>query len=210
MRIYSDKIINFTKIKPKNILEVGSRDGNDAFFLKNYFNINDDNVWVVEPNPTQIDIIKKIHPKFNLIPFAIFNEATEHDFYQVIGNPNDIGTSSLISRNDNWYDDKSTVIKVKTITGENLINMINDEIDLCKLDVEGLTYEVLDSFGDKLNKIKSFHLECEHVEIWKAQKLYHDIVIFLEKNGYVQIYFEYCPGGTIQSDSIWVLKSLTK
>jgi FkbM family methyltransferase len=210
MQIYSNKIIKSTNITPKNILEIGSRDGNDAFFLKNSFNIQDSKVWVVEPNPNQIEVIKNSYPTFNLIPNAIFNESTEHDFYQVIGNPNDVGTSSLINRNDDWYKDKTVLIKVKTITGQELLNIINEEIDLCKLDVEGLTYEVLDSFGDDITKIKSFHLECEHTEIWESQKLYLDISNFLIEKGYSQIHFNYCPGGEIQSDSIWVINSMIK
>jgi FkbM family methyltransferase len=210
MQIYIDKIKEFTTITPKNVLEIGSRDGNDAFYLKNHYNINDNKVWVVEPNPSQVEIIRNTYPNFNIIPNAVFTENTEHDFYQVSGVPDDVGTSSLINRNDTWYENKSNIIKVKTITGKDLLDQIGEEIDLCKLDVEGLTYEVLTSFGDDLEKIKSFHLECEHVEVWKSQKLYSDVSDFLLQNNYTQIFFEHCSGGTIQSDSIWVVNSMIK
>ena len=210
MQTYIDKIKQFTLIEPKNVLEIGSRDGNDAFFLKNHYGLDDDKVWVVEPNPNQIEVIKNTYPNFNIVPNAIFTEKTEHDFYQVSGKPDDVGTSSLINRSDNWYEDKANIIKVKTITGKDLMNLIVEKIDLCKLDVEGLTYEVLLSFGDKLNEIKSFHLECEHREVWKNQKLYDHVSKFLIDNHYAQIYFEYCSGGTLQSDSIWVLNNLLK
>ena len=83
-------------------------------------------------------------------------------------------------------------------------------MDVCKIDVEGLTIEVLISFGEDLNKIKSFHLECEHKEVWKDQKLYDDVAKFLINNDYTQIYFHYCSGGTLQSDSIWVLNKYLK
>jgi FkbM family methyltransferase len=210
MQIYIDKIKEFTTIIPTNILEIGSRDGNDAFYLKNEYDIDDDKVWVVEPNPAQVEVIKNAYPNFNIIPNAVFTENTEHDFYQVIGKPDDVGTSSLINRNDTWYENKSNIIKVKTITGKDLLEQIGEEIDLCKLDVEGLTYEVLTSFGSDLKKIKSFHLECEHVEVWESQKLYSDVSDFLLKNNYTQIFFEYCSGGTIQSDSIWVVNTMIK
>lgn len=210
MQIYIDKIKEFTTIIPTNILEIGSRDGNDAFYLKNEYDIDDDKVWVVEPNPAQVEVIKNAYPNFNIIPNAVFTENTEHDFYQVIGKPDDVGTSSLINRNDTWYENKSNIIKVITITGKDLLEQIGEEIDLCKLDVEGLTYEVLTSFGSDLEKIKSFHLECEHVEVWESQKLYSDVSDFLLKNNYTQIFFEYCSGGTIQSDSIWVVNTMIK
>ena len=204
MKDYHNNIIEKTTISVKTILEIGSRDGNDANELMKHFQLKDENVWVVEPNPNQINIIKDTYPNFNLIPNAIFSEETEHDFYQVDNNiPNDVGTSSLINRNDNWYEFKTNIIKVKTITGKQLLNKINR-------DVEGLTIEVLISFGEDLNKIKSFHLECEHKEVWKDQKLYDDVAKFLINNDYTQIYFHYCSGGTLQSDSIWVLNKYLK
>lgn len=210
MEIYTQKINQLTLIEPKNVLEIGSRDGNDASFLKEYYKIPNEKVWVVEPNPSQVDSIRQTYPNFNIIPFAIYTENTEHDFYKVEGSLDAIGTSSLINRNDNWYEDKTKIIKVKTITGKDLLDLIGEEVDICKLDVEGLTYEVLTSFGKDLNKIKSFHLECEHTEVWESQKLYDDVGNLLMKNNYSQIFFEFCSGGTIQSDSIWVLNSLLK
>lgn len=211
MITYFQTITEKTTIEAKTILEIGSRDGNDAQKLMEYFNLNSEDVWVVEPNPNQIEIIKTLHPNFNLVPKAIFSEETEHDFYQVVnGNPDDVGTSSLINRTDNWYKSKTKIIKVKTITGDQLLNEINKEIDICKIDVEGLTLEVLKSFHKNLNKIKSFHLECEHRVVWENQKLYDDVSDFLINNNYTQLYFEYCSGGTLQSDSIWVLNDLLK
>jgi len=211
MKNYYNNIIEKTLITPKIILEIGSRDGNDAHDLMTYFKLDNKDIWVVEPNPNQINVIETHHPQFNLIPNAIFSEETEHDFYQVIGNdPNDVGTSSLINRNDDWYKSKTNIIKVKTITGKQLLNKINEDIDICKIDVEGLTLEVLKSFDTSLNNIKSFHLECEHREVWKNQKLYEDVSKFLIENHYTQIYFEYCSGGNLQSDSIWVLNTLLR
>jgi FkbM family methyltransferase len=211
MNNYYNNIIEKTTISVKKILEIGSRDGNDAFILMTQFGLNNEDVWVVEPNPNQIKIIENNYPNFNIISKAIFNEEIEHDFYQVVSsNPNDVGTSSLINRNDDWYESKTNLIKVKTITGKHLLDKIGYEIDICKLDVEGLTLEVLISFGGDLSKIKSFHLECEHREVWVGQKLYNDVSEFLIKNGYVQIYFDYCSGGDLQSDSIGVLNNYIK
>jgi FkbM family methyltransferase len=211
MKKYYDCIINKTSILPKKILEIGSRDGNDAHELMGLFNLQDKDVWVVEPNPNQVEDIKKKYPYFNIIPYAIFNEETEHDFYQVNSSKLDeIGTSSLINRNDKWYDTKTKIIRVQTITGKQLLDKIKGHVDICKIDVEGVTYEVLNSFEDQIKKIKSFHLECEHKQVWKEQKLYNDVFNFLIKNNYTQIYFEYCSGSDLQSDSIWVLNEFLK
>ena len=50
MNEYYNVIKNKTNILVKNILEIGSRDGNDANSLKNLFQIPNENVWVVEPS----------------------------------------------------------------------------------------------------------------------------------------------------------------
>jgi FkbM family methyltransferase len=207
MTEYFDLINKLTTINVETILEIGSRDGNDANKLKTLFNVNDSDVWVVEPNPKQILIIKNNYPNFNIISNAIYTSLGTHNFFQVVGNETEVGTSSLIDRNDDWYKNKTNIIEVQTITGIDLLKEIDKNIDICKIDVEGLTYEVLLSFGKEITKIKSFHLECEHKEIWKNQKLYKDVYNLLINLGYHQIYFTYCSNDVIQSDSIWVHKS---
>jgi FkbM family methyltransferase len=204
---YSNLIKTKTNILPKTILEIGSMHGHDANILKNEFNLKDFDVWVVEPNPFQQDKIAKDYPNFNLVKNPIFDKNQEHEFYQVLGD--DAGTSSLFDRVDSWYECQGNglkKIKVNTITGIELLESINKKIELCKLDVEGLSYNVLNSFGDKINDIISFHIECEHKEVWKDQKLYLEVKEFMENKNYEQIYFKYVVEDILQSDSIWVLK----
>lgn len=207
---YIQTINEKTIIKPKNILEIGSRDADDANILKEGFNINDTKVWVVEPNPKQqIKIIEK-YPKFNLIKEAVFNEEKTLTF-NAVNTYELIGVSSLLNRNDKLYDRVDTEkILVKTILGSTLLKNIDEEIDLCKIDVEGATYEVLISFNDSIHKIKSMHLENEHKNVWENQKLYDDVKHYLENLGFVQIYFKYVNNVILQSDSIWVKKEFLK
>jgi hypothetical protein len=47
MKDYYDTIVGKTTISPKTILEIGSRDGNDADELMKYFQLNNEDVWVV-------------------------------------------------------------------------------------------------------------------------------------------------------------------
>jgi len=207
---YINTIKQKTNINPKVVLEIGSMHGHDANALRKNFDIKDENVWVVEPNPIQYEKISKDYPNFNIIKDAIYIERGERIFYQVLGA--DAGTSSLYNRKDTWYERQGSglqKIKIKTITGEDLIKRINKKIDLCKIDVEGLTYEVLLSFKEKIHNILSFHIECEHTEIWKNQTMYEEIKKYLQKKKYVQLYFKYVAEDAIQSDSIWVLNNNT-
>lgn len=200
-----------TNIKVNKILEIGSRDGDDANHMKKLFNVSDNNVWVVEPNPIKINEIRQKYPNFNLIESAISNQEGQHYFNQVVGDSISSGTSSLIDRADDWYEKSNTnKIIVNTIRGEKLLNIIGGEIDACKVDVEGFTYEVLESFEDTLKNIKSLHIECEHKEVWKNQKLYNEIKEFLIKKNFVEIYFNYTSEHKLQSDSIWVYNQYLK
>lgn len=207
---YCNIIQSKTHIKPKIILEIGSRDAHDANILKNFFNISDEDVYVVEPNPNQQVYISKYYPNFNLIKNAIYNKDGKLKF-NAVNQSGFIGVSSLLDRNDGLYSKiDSNTIKVDVITGDKLLSIIGKEIDLCKIDVEGATYEVLESFKDDIFKIKSIHIECEHKQVWVDQKLYNDVKNYLESKGYVQIYFTYVNNIPLQSDSIWVNKNYLK
>jgi FkbM family methyltransferase len=210
MNEYYTTILERSIIEPQTVLEIGSRDGDDAFLLASYFKIPPELIWVVEPNPNQFKAITDKYPNINSLNYAISNESGTFDFNQVQGSVDDIGTSSLMDRVDNFYDNKSVKIKVKSLTGEDLLNKINHTIDLCKIDVEGMTYQVLLSFGKSIENINSFHIESEHKEIWKNQKLYQDISDFLTSQKFIQVYFRYCSNDTIQSDSIWINEKFLK
>jgi len=207
---YINTIKDRTKIEPKTILEIGSRDGDDANILKNGFNIDETKVWVVEPNPKQQKKIIDKYPNFNLIKEGIFDEEKTLSF-NVVNTYDLIGISSLLDRNDRIYDSiDSEKIIINTILGSTLLNIIGEEIDLCKIDVEGATYEVLTSFGDSISKIKSMHLENEHKEVWVNQKLYDDVRQYLIKRDFIEVYFQYVNNIVLQSDSIWVQKKYLK
>lgn len=190
---------------PKNILEIGSRDGNDANALQVEFNVPDSKVYIVEAHPHCVDYIRRIYPNYNLYGMAVSLEDGVTKFNAVFTpDLGMLGMSSLLSRTDesfpeNWLD-------VETITGKSLVHKIGEsEFDLVKIDVEGYTYEVLKSFGDNLSKIKMMHLEVEHYAFWKNQKLYDDVYELLTQQGFEECYkFDYAYGeGKVQSDVIW-------
>ena len=209
---YINLIKEKTTIEPKNLLEIGSRDGNDAECLRSGFNIDTKNVWVVEPNPIQQNKIKNTYPNINLIKKPIFNIKKKLTFYGVDVEDQILnGVSSLLNRIDGLYETINThKIEVETMLGIDLFDTINDKVDICKIDVEGATYEVLESFGNKIKQIKSMHIECEHRPVWVNQILYDTVSEFLSFNNFIQMYFNYCSNDTLQSDSIWVHKEYLK
>jgi FkbM family methyltransferase len=197
---------------PQSILEIGSRDGHDAEKLRKEFKISPSNVHVVEPNPDLHDQIQNQYPEFNLHKVAISNTTGELDFNKVplFNGEGYVGTSSLLNRTDDLYKElRSETVKVKAITGEDLLKSIQlREVDICKIDVEGLTYEVLSSFGEAIKRIKTLQIECEHTHMWEGQKLYSDVREFILSVGFSETFFTYSWRG--QSDSVFVRNDVLK
>ena len=211
---YARIVANITTIRKdaQNILEIGSRDGNDAEKLRSLFEIPKDKVYLVEANPDQVPKIKRAYPDANVFDFAISNKTGKTTFNKIKQGNNEvsIGRSSLMERPE-IYGDDSEKVEVHTHTGAYLLDQIKEEtIDLCKIDVEGHTFEVLESFGEDIHKIKTFHLECEHVAKWEGQKLYEVNKAYLESMGYTQIMFMYVWGSVVQSDSVWAKNDILK
>jgi FkbM family methyltransferase len=201
------EILKDLNFNPTVILEIGSRDGHDAHYFKEQFNIENKDVYIVEPNPLMVTTIKEQYPNYTVFDVAISSTEGTAEFNQVIGGGmNPIGVSSLLIRTDNFYDRFETnKITVKTVKGSSILDSINKDIDICKIDVEGLTYEVLESFGESINKIKSFHLETEHVMLWENQKLHNDVCELMDKLGYSMVWQD---DNQTQSDTVWAHTSL--
>lgn len=192
---------------PKSVLEIGSRDGVDADLLAKYFNIPSSNVFIVEPHPNHINIVKEWYPEAILFPYAISPEYGMIDFDAVEHQSWDVtGQSSILYRNKEYPQSGENWIKVACITGKMLLGEIGlPEIDLVKIDVEGYTYEVLSSFGDDLRRLKFIHLEMETIEFWKGQKLYPEICHYLNNMGFEEVYNEQHLN-SLQFDSFWKRK----
>ena len=204
--------VNKIKLQPKTILEIGSRDGHHAEALRSTYNLNSSDVYLVEPNPNQHDIIKSNYPNVNLIDYAISDKTGTVDFYQInSGDAGWDGVSGLLDRPDLYNQEftNTKVIKVNSITGSELLNTIDRDIDLCKIDVEGLSYEVLDSFGDSISRIKTLHIETEQLEVWQNQKLDVEVKNLLESKGFQKVFnsTQVTRWGD-QYDQIWVQSSL--
>lgn len=61
---YANLILKHTSINPSSVLEIGSRDAEDANFLRNFFRISSNKIFVVEPNPAQHNLISSKFPFF--------------------------------------------------------------------------------------------------------------------------------------------------
>jgi len=220
-RFYETYLEHFPSSPAQSVLEIGSRDGDDAEVLRSLSSINPWDVFIVEPHPESFRNIIKKYPYVNTYNLAVSESPGVFDFNAI---PHDqysaavVGTSSLLKRNREFSPQGSIFperwIKVLVVTGTTILELINrPEIDLVKIDVEGLTYEVLRSFGDNVRVLKALHLEVEipPLKSWENQHYYADVKYFMNWYGFEEKYYdgkywETSTGEKLQGDSIWCRK----
>jgi len=194
-----------TNIEPKILFEAGSKTGDDALWLSKNLSIPSEGVYVVEPHSKFFADINEKYPQFTVLNLAIFNKDGKMDFHEA--DNLDDGRSSLMDRQ--IYEKDFTKKEVRTIRMDTLMSELNiDTVDVFKLDVEGASYEVLESFGERIDDLKSVQIEAEYNEVWKEQKTYGSIIDFMMENEFVNIWEHDIVG--IQVDSVWVKKELLK
>jgi len=193
-------ITEHSDIKPTNIFEIGSLDGKSCKVLADYFKLPDNRCYVFDANPDASSQIIQSYPNMNVYNNAVSNATGSLTFNIDMDN---VGASSLLNSSDS--NRKIKKIMVDSIRMDDFITSEQiTSVDICKLDCEGATLEVLKSFGQNITKLQSIQIEAEHVSMWNNQILYPEIKEWLEKNGFVQIIFTLLRGK--QSDSFWLKK----
>lgn len=188
-----------SNIKPTNVWEVGSRDGHDAHAIAQAFNLSDDRCYVFEAIPAACESIIRTYPSMHTFNHAVSDKEGLFDF--TVEDEN-VGASSLYKRKE---PSKGTVIQVEALRMDTIIDQLGIQtIDTMKLDVEGHTLPVLNSFGKHIDKLQSLQLEAEHIECWIGQSQFPEIKEWLEAHGFVMIMFTLLRG--VQSDSFWLKK----
>jgi FkbM family methyltransferase len=201
---YIKQLSNFV---PKNIFEIGANFGQDAEFLRTQFNLKSKNIYVFEPHPVLYKKIKNNY-SFNCYGLAVSDINKDVIFHAVDLKRNN-GVSSLKVHK---YNDEGiyTGIKVETIRMDYFISKNNiKSVDFVKIDVEGLTYEVLKGFGKEIKKVKALQIETEFAPIWKGQKTWETIYNLLKSKDFQLVDYELQEDG-LQADSFWIQKEHVK
>jgi len=201
-----------SNIVPLNIFEIGASNGADASYLQQSFDIDPINTYCIEANPINYQTLCDNFPKFNNFHIAV-SDFTGKQMFQLHGPAADI--SSFKKRISHYvyqghYLDNYTEIELNTYRMDDFIieHKINS-IDICKIDVEGCSYEVLIGFGKQLNIVKSIHIEGELTELYENQKLFNDFKILLIDAGFTMV--DYCDfDNATQCDSVWIKNEFLK
>ena len=198
------KIINALSKKIKDnkinvLLDVGSHKGEYISILNKHFSI--DKIYSFEPNPDIFEILKK---KFSRSNIKLFNYGISNKKGNVSFNKNIETSSSSINdlnSNSKYYKKKffllnffkvqevTTKISIKVERLDNILSYYKiDFVDLLKVDTEGYEFNVIQSLGDQISKIKIIHFEHHFDDMIIKNYNLTDIHNLLIKNGFKKFF----------------------
>ena len=198
-----DEFINLMKpFDPKIIMEIGSLNGADSILFKKSF--PDSRVITIEGLPANYSLyLKNFFTNIETYNLVINSYDGVVDYFEKDVN----GIHGIYDRGSEYGTKKLSLpcMRIDSFCNVNNINYI----DAVKIDVEGATLEVLESFGDILKTVKIMHIETEDYEFFKNQHLQSDVHKFLIENKFENILSR---GAIIQSnhkqyDEVWVRKN---
>jgi len=187
----------------KNIVEIGSLDGADSMFFKTHY--PQSNVFCIEGLPDNFNKFLSGLKTITPINAVIAN----YDGMIKYHKKNINGIHGILDRGQQYGTDilDLTCYTMKTICENYKI----DSMDLVKIDVEGATFEILESMGDLINTIKIMHIETESYEFFKGQKLHNIVSDFLLDSGFTMIdKTDALISGGYQHDSVWINNNFIK
>lgn len=179
------------------IFDIGSRDGLDAIYLKN--NIKNSIAYAFEACPTEYNLHKDKVEKENI---KWYNLAIYNYDGSVVIHEKAIG-SGIHSVRDRGQTYGSKTVTVPCMRIDTFCDKEGIKPNVVKIDVEGCSLEVLESFGSYLEYVDIFHVESEEIKYFKDQHLQDEVFDFLEKRGFKQIMYSSL-GGFKQHDSVWI------
>jgi FkbM family methyltransferase len=198
---YSKKFFDYSDIK--NIMEIGSLDGRDSLYFKEHY--PNANVFCIEGLPNNYQTYLANLDTITPINIVI----ADYDGMITFHHKNINGLHGILNRGNEYGTDTLSLPckTIKTICEEYKI----ENIDLVKIDVEGATYEILKSMGDKLTGIKIMHIETESYPFFEGQKLHAEVELILLENNFqlVELSSVNIANGQ-QHDSVWVNKKFLK
>lgn len=187
----------------ETIIDVGTRDGNDAEFFKQQ--LNGINVYAIDANPIAIETTQTKYPEFKVFETAVSNYNGQTSFVQIVSEKIDEAGSSSMENYSFFEGATYNTIQVNVTRMDSFIEDFVDQdvIDIVKVDIEGYTYEFLEGLGSEINKIKMLHLETETFQRQEDHKNNNEVINFMTEAGFLLCSVSYEWGPRIQ-DQVWI------
>jgi FkbM family methyltransferase len=185
------------------VIDVGTRDGDDAEFLRERLFVK--NVYAIDANPLAVADAKSKYPNFNIFETAVSNYDGTTKFVQIISNDKDHAGSSSIENYSFFEEAQYNTIEVPVTRMDTLLDSLDIElpIDIIKVDIEGYTHEFLEGLGEYIKNVKLFHLETETFYRHFQHKTNNHIINFMINSGFLLCDVQYQWGEGIQ-DQTWI------
>ena len=153
--------LNFFKNSPKTIIDIGS---NKGVYTETLLEKNPNSFYYLfEPSRTNLDILEKKFKSYDnvsIIPCALSHTSNSSLLYS---NEPGSGLASLTQRKlDHFGISMNYVEEIKTIRFDEYWKSLDDKsshIDYVKMDVEGHEMDVLEGFGNLIEKVKLIQFE---------------------------------------------------
>ena len=200
VKIFKEYFGNTAKI----IIDVGTRDGDDAEYFKE--KLNGKEIYAIDANPVAVALTKSNYPNFNIFETAVSDFDGKTSFEQILAEDKDkAGCSSIVRIHEfDGITNNTIMVPVTRLDTFFKENGLHDKtIDIVKVDVEGFSYEVIVGMGNQLQNVKLFHLETETFLRHKGHKNNEDVKRFMIKNNFILKNLSYEWGPTVE-DQVWI------
>ncbi len=200
-----------------SILDIGANFGQCSSYLSARNSIPAEQVVCVEAHPQLVEEIRRRH-RFEVLHGAVGLTEEERTFFARDFEPERVrlrdvlqarvaannrpGMSSLLVHQQDANDDVAAV-RVPGILLEKYLTQSGRRFDFAKVDVEGAALEALKSFGERIDRIGSIHIEAETRTIWEGQSLWTEVNAHLEQSGFEMVLFR-LDRHFLQCESFWI------
>lgn len=200
------------------IVELGSRDLNDAKNLVEYFNSH---VFSFECNPDCLELCYRNHSLFNknisnkitIIPYAVALENSKVNFYPFdLTKYNNMGSSSMLTINfdkrdpsdpDYKRENPQKKIEVNGIRMDSFIDMLpKKNIDLVCIDLQGYELNAIKSFGDYISNVHYIITESSIISTYDGGATFEELNKYLSSKGFEYICSNKYGYGNIPTNAI--------
>ena len=170
--------------QPNSFIEIGSRDGHDAAYISQFWDLHPSNCYIIEAHPECFLNIINQYPQFRTLNIAASNITAPVMFNAgVFGREENVGISSLLTRTSTPFI--SEQVEIDGWRMEEVMDQLQvDGFDFIKIDVEGFGLQVLEGFGEKIKNTKYIQIELETQQVWEGQSYYDDVIIYLTSLGF--------------------------
>lgn len=207
----------------QSVLDIGANYGQCSAYLSRRNRIDPASVVCVEAHPDLAAQLREALP-FVILEGAVALDRGPQAFLARDIDERRLGWSDVfLGRHGSWdrsgmssllvheQDDNRDVtpITVPSIRVEDYLDETARVFDFVKIDVEGAALAALHSFGPRIDRANSIHIEAETRQIWAGQSLWNDVRRFLETSGFEMVLFR-LDRHFLQCESYWIRTELIR